>query len=149
MNPRKKPAHGVRIDQTHPVIVFVTVCTRGRRPWLASPENHVALCQAWEAASAWLVGRYVLMPDHLHLFASPGRKEIPLDNWVRFWKSRFTRTRSIASQEWQTDHWDTRLRSGESYDGKWLYVRNNPVRARLVGHSDEWPYQGELNALPW
>jgi hypothetical protein len=64
-------------------------------------------------------------------------QEIPLDNWVRFWKTRFTRTRSIASQEWQTDHWDTRLRSGESYDGTWLYVRNNPVRARLVGHSDE------------
>jgi hypothetical protein len=99
MNPRTKPAHRVRVDKAHTVIVSVTVCTRRRRPWLASPENHVALCLAWEAASTWLVGRYVLMPDHLHVFASPGRQEISLDNWVRFWKSRFTRTRCIASQE--------------------------------------------------
>jgi hypothetical protein len=57
--------------------------------------------------------------------------------------------RLIPSQEWQTDHWDTRLRSGESYDAKWEYVRNNPVRAGLVKTADEWPYQGELNVLPW
>ena len=94
MNSRKKPAHGVRMDGNHPVIVFVSVCTKGRHPWLASAENHVALRHAWQAASAWLVGRYVLMPDHLHLFAAPGRPEISLDNWIRFWKSRFTMARS-------------------------------------------------------
>ncbi len=41
------------------------------------------------------------------------------------------------------------MRSDESYEEKWLYVRNNPVRAGLVNHADEWPYQGELNVLSW
>jgi REP element-mobilizing transposase RayT len=149
MNPRKKPAHGVWTDLDGPLIVFVTVCTKDRRPWLASAENHAALREAWQAASAWIVGRYVLMPDHLHLFAAPGPHEIALDNWVRFWKSHFRRAGRPPAQEWQTDHWDTRLRSGESYDEKWVYVRNNPVRAGLVDHSEAWPYQGELNRLPW
>ena len=45
--------------------------------------------------------------------------------------------RLIPSQEWQSDHWDTRLRSGESYDAKWEYVRNNPVRAGLVKTAEE------------
>src|SRR5262249_6622132 len=87
--PRKKPVHGVQIDPSHPTIVFVTVCTKGRRPWLASQTNHNALRSVWAEARAWLVGHYVLMPDHLHLFAAPGQLEIPLDSWVRYWKSRF------------------------------------------------------------
>src|SRR5215469_11780855 len=144
MRSRKKPAHGVRVDSNRPTIVFVTVCTKSRRPWLASPENHVALLGVWAEASAWVVGRYVLMPDHLHLFAAPGRLELSLENWIRYWKSRFTRTRLVALQEWQSGHWDTRLRSGESYESKWLYVRGNPVRAGLVDDADRWPYQGEL-----
>jgi putative transposase len=100
-------------------------------------------------AHAWLVQRYILMPDHLHLFAAPGRLDIPLDNWVKYWKSQFMNRHYGADQAWQSNHWDTRLRSGESYDEKWTYVRENPVRAGLVTKSDDWPYQGELNVLDW
>jgi putative transposase len=100
-------------------------------------------------ANAWLVGRYILMPDHLHLFAAPGRLDISLDNWVKYWKSQFTNRYFVADQAWQSSHWDTRLRSGEGYDEKWTYVRENPVRAGLVTKSDDWPFQGELNVLDW
>jgi hypothetical protein len=27
---------------------------------------------------------------------------------------------------------------------KWEYVRNNPVRAKLVRHAVAWPYAGEI-----
>jgi REP element-mobilizing transposase RayT len=89
------------------------------------------------------------MPEHLHLFASPGRLELSLDNWVRYWKSQFSKRSHEPDHEWQTDHWDTRLRNNESYDDKWVYVRANPVRAGLVASADEWPFQGELNELRW
>jgi putative transposase len=92
------------MNPSYPTIVFVTVCTKDRRPWLATSENHTALLSVWREARAWVVGRYVLMPDHLHLFAAPGRLELPLDNWIRYWKSQFTRTRLVGSQEWQSDH---------------------------------------------
>ena len=146
---RKKPAHGVELVPGCPTIVFVTVCTQHRRPWLATEQNNERLRAVWERASAWRVGRYVLMPDHLHLFAAPGPREIPLENWVRYWKSQFTKINADASQTWQSDHWDTRLRSGESYEEKWWYVRNNPVRAGIVTRVEEWPFQGELNVLEW
>jgi putative transposase len=149
MTSRKKPAHGVLIDPLQPTIVLVTVCTKDRSPWLATSENHKTLCATWSEASAWLVGRYVLMPNHVHFFAAPGRLEIPLDHWVRYWKSQFTQARYFSEQEWQVNHWDTRLRSGESYDEKWAYVRENPVRAGLVERFQDWPYQGELSVLHW
>jgi putative transposase len=149
MRARKKPSHDYWVDDSRPIIVFLTVCTRQRVPWLAAPENHTVLRQVWQESEAWLVGRYVLMPDHLHLFAAPGRREIEFDHWVRYWKSGFSKRRSTRHQRWQPDHWDRRLRSGESYDAKWEYVRSNPARAGLVETPDEWPYQGELNVLEW
>jgi putative transposase len=146
---RSHPVHGVRIDTFSPTIVFLTVCTKERQPWLADDAVHRALREVWCDATAWVVGRYVLMPDHLHLFASPGTPELPLDNWVRFWKSQFTRRHGNPAHAWQTDHWDRRLRNDESYSEKWDYVGDNPVRAGLVERSDDWPYQGELNELQW
>ncbi len=149
MTDRNKPAHGVRLDASRSTIVFVTVCTRDRRAWLADPAIHRILCDVWDRSRAWVVGRYVLMPDHLHLFAAPGQIDLLLDNWVRYWKSQVTKILMAPSQGWQVDHWDTRLRSGESYEEKWAYVRNNPVRAGLVAQTEDWPFQGELNPLEW
>ena len=146
---RHHPIHGVRIRSNAPTIVFLTVCTRDRRPWLATPENHNLLRSIWSQATAWRTGRYVLMPDHLHLFAAPGESELPLDNWVRYWKSQFGKTIGNPDCRWQTDHWDRRLRSGERYTEKWEYVRANPVRRGLVERVEDWPFQGEVFELDW
>jgi REP element-mobilizing transposase RayT len=150
MPKRTHPDHGLILPANEQMlIVFLTVCTKSRRPWLASDEVHELLRDVWQNADAWLIGRYVAMPDHIHLFASPGRNELPLDNWVRYWKSQFTRRHQVPDHRWQTDHWDTRLRSWQSYDEKWNYVRENPLRHGLVDVANDWPYQGELNELRW
>jgi putative transposase len=146
---RQHPAHGVFPSASAATIVFLTVCTKDRRPWLATPERHALLRAVWSEASAWLVGRYVLTPDHLHLFAGLGPQELPLDNWVRYWKSRFSKRQGNHGQRWQTDHWDTRLRTEDSYEEKWEYVRNNPVRHCLVSRAEDWPYQGKIHSLRW
>jgi hypothetical protein len=39
------------------------------------------------------------------------------------------------------------FRSEESYDQKWNYVRDNPVRAKLAQSAAEWPFAGEIEAL--
>jgi putative transposase len=89
------------------------------------------------------------MPDHLHLFATPGELEIPFDNWVRYWKSQFTKRHRTSGHDWQTDHWDSRLKTGESYENAWEYVASNAVRKGLVQRSEDWPFQGELTELRW
>ena len=48
---------------------------------------------------------------------------------------------------WQAEFFDHVLRSQESYDQKWRYVRDNPVRAGLVVDADDWPWAGELEPL--
>ncbi len=146
---RRHPAKGVLSVPENPTIIFLTVCTRKRRPWLNHPECHRALCDVWKGADAWLVGRYILMPDHIHLFAAPGTRDIAIEKWVGYWKSMTTRKLTELAEGWQKEGWHHRLRRGESYNEKWWYVRNNPVRKGLVQHCDDWPYQGEINALVW
>lgn len=146
---RHHPTHGVRINSSLPTIVFLTVCTKQRDPWLANPHVHDLLVVTWRNATAWLVGRYVIMPDHIHLFATPGALQLPLENWVKYWKSRFSNAHRVREHKWQVDHWDRRMRSDDSYSEKWEYVRNNPVRHGLVKSAEEWPFQGELKVLRW
>ena len=150
---RKSPIHfdGTGDSRRMP-IQFLTVCTKDRRKILACEDAHRALLDAWASADAWLVGRYVIMPDHIHLFCAPAVLDpVSLAKWIAYWKSLSTRglPEDIARPVWQKEYWDRLLRSGESYDQKWEYVIQNPVRAGLVERAEDWPYRGELNELRW
>jgi len=146
---RRKPAEGVHIELGRPNFVFVTVCTKDRHPWLACEEAHRLLVQVWHQADAWLTGRYVLMPDHLHLFAAPRDLRFTIERWLQYWKSQFSKAHNHADWVWQSKAFHHRLRHDESYSQKWLYERENPVRAGLVADIEAWPYQGEVYELRW
>ena len=150
---RKYPARRVLDDiGSRSNIVFVTVTTKDRKPLLAQPDVHDLLLQIWMDSSHWLVGKYVVMPDHVHLFAAPaGPEALNVRDWVAYWKSMAVRhwPRLDEKPIWQREAWDRPLRRGDSYSAKWEYVRNNPVRHGLVAQADDWPYQGELNVLMW
>lgn len=146
---RKRPAHGVQhhIDET--TIVFVTVCAKDRKPWCACREVEAALRTVWEQATHWRVGRYVVMPDHVHFFAGMTSESGDLELWMRYWKRLFNSAHNNVDWCWQSGHWDTRIRSGEHFNEKWQYVVNNPVRKGLVQHPKNWQYQGEVFELEW
>ena len=146
---RTHPAHGVKYSEGQPTIVFDTVCTKDRNAWLANDDVHELLRHVWVDASGWLVGRYIIIPDHIHLFAVQGKIEIEFKDRVKYWKSQFTTRHKIAGHRWQTDDWDTRMRTGQQYEEKWQYVRLNAVRHGLVESPENWPYQGSLHELRW
>ena len=53
----------------HPVY-FITTCTAERRPLLANEAAHEILHAEWcslHERHGWQVGRYIVMPDHVHL----------------------------------------------------------------------------------
>jgi putative transposase len=150
---RKSPIHPetiIRLDQ--PILTFVTVCSFQRKKLFATEESVRVIISAWKSASEWLVGRYIIMPDHIHFFCSPSlNTSCALKNWIKFWKSRVSHSwpRPAEQPIWQRDFWDRQLRNNESYSEKSDYVINNPVRHGLVKRSEDWLYQGELNALQW
>ena len=150
---RKAPAH-FPVSEAHnrAVIVFLTVCADKRRSLFASPEIHQLLINSWQNAEVWSVGRYVIMPNHIHLFCAPSAPCYPsLRKWVQFWKALVSKSwpRSDEHPVWQKSFWDTQLRRSDSYSEKWEYVRFNPVRAGLCRQPEMWSYQGELRSLRW
>jgi REP element-mobilizing transposase RayT len=91
------------------------------------------------------VGRYVIMPDHIHLFVRGGHGFI-LGRWVGMLKQVLAKSYNLPRNGkllWQEGFFDHVLRSDESDAEKCNYVRWNPVRAGLVTRAEKWPYQGE------
>jgi REP element-mobilizing transposase RayT len=71
-----------------PIIVHLIVCSKERKPIFASTEPTKIIVDAWPEAVSWLVGRYMIMPDHIHLFCAPATLPTePLKQWVRYWKN--------------------------------------------------------------
>ena len=51
---------------------------------------------------------------------------------------------TFPGPHWQKGFFDHGIRAEESYEQKWVYVRDNPVRAGLVRSAEDWPYAGEI-----
>jgi REP element-mobilizing transposase RayT len=137
-------------------IYFLTCCTAGRRPLLTSPAAGAVILAAWQDAPrffGWVVGRHVVMPDHVHFFARPQADAKPLGAFLRDWKKwtakQICATTGTPAPLWQPEFFDHILRSPRSYSEKWDYVRANPVRAGLAKKAEDWPWSGEGTDLMW
>ncbi|NQU38418.1 MAG: transposase [Lentisphaerae bacterium] len=141
-------------------LYFVTINTLDRRPLLACDGVHGAFIE-YAAKGLELgvgVGRYVVMPDHIHTFVriSP---QMTLKRWCSGLKRTVTASlleaglgptalpRTGLRSFWQPGFFDHLLRHDESYAEKWMYVRMNPVRAELVCDPEDWRFQGEITRI--
>jgi REP element-mobilizing transposase RayT len=131
-------------------VYFLTVCVANRRPLLAVSTAHDILLDEWKGLHerhGWAIGRYVVMPDHVHFFAASGWDEVkPLSLAIGKWKEwTAKRILALANGEaplWQPEFFDHLLRSSESRSEKWSYIREDPVYAGLVTRAEDWPYAG-------
>ena len=147
---------GEIFDSRRAPLFFLTVCARHRQPVLADGLPFRILVGAWHDAlpiHGWMVGRYVVMPDHVHFFATPATESAkPLSACIGAWKqwtSRQMHELGLGGFAWQPEFFDHLLRSDESYGEKWEYVRCNPLRPGLVECAEGWPYQAEVHSLSW
>jgi len=133
-------------------VYFLTLCTEGRKAILANRAIHNAFVEFGREALEQniFVGRYILMPDHLHLYVNVPPPSENLSRWVKSLKnylSKALRLQKIPAPHWQKGFFDHVLRSAESYSDKWLYMVENPVRAGLAENWADWPFQGEIHPL--
>lgn len=138
--------HEVPPRWTGPIFMYLTVCTANRSRELACIPAQRAFRSAVEAADGWTVGRYVLMPDHLHLVCTPNDR-FGLAHWVGYWKRLMSR--ALGRSLWQREFFDHRIRSAKELVKTNEYLWDNPVRAKLVAHASEWPFAGQFHTLEW
>jgi REP element-mobilizing transposase RayT len=142
-------------------IYFITTCTYHRLPILDNGYVANILIDEWTVAlerHGWMVGCFVIMPDHVHFFCSSvartsdiGQKDLSgfMQQWKQWTSKRIIQEGTDASTKlitpiWQKEFFDHLLRTKESYIQKWAYVQENPVRKNLVKKAEDWPWQGEI-----
>ena len=141
-------------------VFYITSCTIERQPFLACDAYANILIDEWNNSLSrygWLIGHYVIMPDHVHFFCSPTDSAKKISLFVGKWKEwtckRITekindtifKNDDDINHLWQEEFFDHVLRSEESYYQKCLYIYNNPVRAGLVDNPEEWKYSGHIH----
>jgi putative transposase len=87
------------------------------------------------------------MPDHLHILITPS---VSVEKSVQLIKGGFS-FRAKRELDWKTEIWqpgftDHRVRDEEDWKHHIEYIRQNPIRARLVEDSVLYPYMDLSNA---
>jgi REP element-mobilizing transposase RayT len=122
----RRPLRLRRIFATGP-LNFVTFCTDERKRFLAKDEVHIAFVLFAKRAEDNFniaVGRYVIMPDHVHLFVR-GDYNFRLGTWIGALKQALAKAAMLSrakGQIWQEGFFDHLLQTNESYSQKWNYA---------------------------
>jgi REP element-mobilizing transposase RayT len=121
------------------VVYFITICTADRRRVLNNPQVFAAVKNYCATNINWQTLAAVIMPDHLHALVSPLDRDARVTQFSAGLK-RFVVREINPDWKWQDGVFDRLMRREESAESKWLYLRENPVRAGLVSRWGDWPY---------
>ena len=88
------------------------------------------------AAEKWWLDLFLAMPDHWHALAT-FRDVSEMAGTIRDWKRFVSKQAGVT---WQDGFFEHRLRTHESANEKWHYIRLNPVRKGLVPEPEDWKF---------
>ncbi|MBD5779827.1 transposase [Pelagicoccus sp. NFK12] len=138
-SPQNVESRSALLGERRRALLYHDLPTRPRQPGLTAgdlPQQLLETVQFYHRRHTWHCRLFLLMPDHLHaLIAFPSRDS--MTKTIANWKRYTARTLSI---DWQTNFFDHRIRNDENWELKAQYIRENPVRAGLVKHSQDWPH---------
>ena len=102
---RKHLAHLPPVKRHNtPVVVFVTFAVQPRGDFLANDAFQAAFTGACVDADAWSVGRFMIMPDHVHLFCAPAKEpRIAIKRWSGYLKERVTKRLNAILREGEAE----------------------------------------------
>src|SRR5690349_266919 len=118
-----RPPRLVPFQKYDPPVYFVTFNTHRRLKLLANQDIYNRFEELAKAAlqRGIAVGRYVIMPDHIHLFVA-GHYDFVLDQWIRALKRTLSTVISAPRPHWQSGFFDHLVHHEESHSQKWEYV---------------------------
>jgi putative transposase len=137
-------------------VYFITLCVANRKKVLANEHGWQICRSTFDRLNQWTILSALAMPNHLHTLVSPrSDRDTSISAFTKWFKRWFNESYWHCSPplsgsaprawHWQEGCFDRLLRSDESISEKWEYIRQNPVRAGLAPHPDDWPYQFQFN----
>ena len=141
-------AASTNLQKIRSPLYFITFNTYRRKRLLANAQVHARFIEFAQKGQQRGVdiGRYVIMPDHIHLFVG-GATTSRSHSGCGFLNKIYRKQSQQRNRIGQKGFFDHLVRHGESYTEKLDYVYQNPVRADLVRKADDWPWKGEIARL--
>ena len=135
-------------DYSSPRPVHLIIGTYRKRPLLVGKLAAALVGCLKEIADRYKIAvyAYCIMPDHLHLLASP-QGDVDLVRFVQTFKGRSTRMfwqQGGKGKLWQRGFYDHVLRKEEAIKDVAVYILNNPVRKGLTRNFKDYPYSGSF-----
>jgi putative transposase len=134
--------------RTNEYAYFFSTQTAGRKPFFRHERWARLMIATLDhyAEKNFTLHAYVVMPDHLHLLITPFET---VEKSVQLIKGGFS-FRAKRELAWQGEIWqpgftDHRIRDEEDWQHHLAYIRQNPVRGRLVEDSVLYPYMSFPN----
>jgi REP element-mobilizing transposase RayT len=140
---RRRLPHYQKADR----VVFVTFCKLDRTEALSDVARDIVLQHCLhDHGKRVRLHAAVVMPDHVHLLATPLRDE---KGWPYSLPAILKLIKGVSARRinellgrsgplWQEESFDHVLRSNESFAEKLEYIRQNPVRRRLVAKPEDY-----------
>ncbi len=103
----------------------------------------------------FLVHRYVIMPDHLHVILTPG-KSVSLEKAIQFIKGgsahEIGKQLAMKFPVWQPGFTEHEIHDEGDFRLHVSYIDRNPVKAKLVAQPAEYPFASAAEKFtidPW
>lgn len=86
---------------------------------------------------------FVVMPDDVHVILKPlygkSLSEI-MKNLKGSTAYQLNKRLNRSGKFWQAENFDHLIRDAEGLRDKWEYIKDNPVKSRLVRRAEDYPY---------
>jgi len=130
-------------------IFFVTTVTANRQPIFrrdAVARLLIDTLAHYRDQRKYLLHEFVIMPDHVHALLTPA-PEISLERTMQFIKGGFSYRLKSPPPLWQASFTNHRVHDFLEYEHHRAYIQMNPIRARLVEKSENYPYSSGAGVL--
>lgn len=94
-------------------------------------------------AERYRLHAWVVMPNHVHVLFTPTagwELSAILSSWKSFTAKEANTVLRRTGQFWMEEYFDRYIRDGRHYTNATDYIENNPVKARLCGVPEDWPF---------
>ena len=147
---RRRLPHYQKADRA----IFVTFRKLVRNPFTAGARDLILQHCRHDDGKRCVIHAAVVMPDHVHMLLTP---TCDPEGWPHSLPVILKLIKGVSARSvnrllgssgpvWQDESLDHVLRSDESFSEKLEYVRQNPVRARLVVRPEDyrWLWVAEI-----
>jgi putative transposase len=126
-------------------IVFITLVTARRRPWMSRQEVMPHVLEAMSRLRAFHPFRnvaHVLLPDHLHWLLAPAATTSVPKLVASFKRDLSLHRGPIGAGEplWQARYYDHIIRDRQDLERHLDYIHHNPTRHGYVSRPADYPW---------